>query len=153
MARFELDQLLRAEESMYKQRARDLAVNLGDSNTKYFYRLRRKRQTQAYISQIDDAEGNTYTNPSGIVTVFVDNFQYILAPSVPSQSPNLSHIIPHGYVTEEDALNLMKPVTIFEIEEVIKAANPNKAPTPDGFNAHFFKVCWPIIGKDVCASI
>ncbi|KAJ8635736.1 hypothetical protein MRB53_010003 [Persea americana] len=65
MARFELDQLLRAEESMYKQRARDLAVNLGDSNTKYFYRLRRKRQTQAYISQIDDAEGNTYTNPSG----------------------------------------------------------------------------------------
>ena len=36
MARFELDQLLRAEESMYKQRARDLAVNLGDSNTKYF---------------------------------------------------------------------------------------------------------------------
>lgn len=44
---------------MYKQRARDLAVNLEDSSTKYFYRIMRKRQTQAYISQIVDAEGNT----------------------------------------------------------------------------------------------
>ena len=47
----------------------------------------------------------------------------------------------------------MRPVTIAEIEDVVKSANPNKAPSPDGFNAHFFKVCWPIIGKDVCASI
>ena len=63
MARFELGQLLRAEESIYKQRARDLAANLGNSNTKYFYRLMRKWQTQAYISQIDDAKGNTNIDP------------------------------------------------------------------------------------------
>lgn len=66
------------------------------------------------------------------------------------QSPNLSQVTPHGVVTEEDALSLMNPVTISEIENVIKAANPNKALGPDGFNALF---CWPIIGKDVCASI
>lgn len=48
---------------------------------------------------------------------------------------------------------LLKPVTVSEIEEAIKNANPNKAPGPDGFDAHFFKVCWPIIGKDVCDSI
>ena len=41
----------------------------------------------------------------------------------------------------------MNPVTIAEIKDVIKATNPNKAPVPDGFNAHLFKVCWPIIGN------
>ncbi|KAJ8622058.1 hypothetical protein MRB53_030587 [Persea americana] len=94
MARFELDQLLRAEESMYKQRACDLAVNLGDSNTKYSK----------------------------------------------NQSPDLSHITPHGVLTDGDALALMRPVTVAEIEDVVKSANPNKAPGPDGFTAHFFKV-------------
>ena len=83
----------------------------------------------------------------------MNHFQHILAPSGPFQSPDLSHIIPHGYVTKENALNVMKPITISEIEEVIKATNPNKAPGPGGFNAHFFKVCWPIIGNDVFSSI
>ena len=67
--------------------------------------------------------------------------------------PNLSHAIPHGYVFEVSALELTKQVTVFEIEHVIKFANPNKAPGPDGFNAHFFKVFWPTIGNDVCAGI
>lgn len=52
---------------------------------------------------------------------------------VDDHCPDLSHVTPHGYVTEEDALLLMKPVTISEIEEVIKGANPNKAPGPDRF--------------------
>ena len=50
-------------------------------------------------------------------------------------------------------MSLTLPVPISEIEEVIKAENPNKAPGPDGFNAHFFKVFWPIIGNDVCEAI
>ena len=41
---------------------------------------------------------------------------------------------------------VMRPVTISEIEESIKHANPNKAPGPGGFNAHFFKVCSQLLG-------
>lgn len=128
-------------------------MNLGDSNSKYFYRLMKKRQTQSYISQITDEEGSNYTEPSGIAAAFVDHFQNILGPAITIHYPDLSHVTPHGLVTNKDALNILKPVTQSEIENVIKNANPNKAPGPDGFNAHFFKVCWPIIGKDVCAGI
>ena len=63
--------------------------------------------------------------------------------------PDLSHAIPHGYVSKVSTLELTQQVTISEIEEVIKTANPNKAPGPDGFNAHFFNVFWSIIGNDV----
>ena len=125
---------------MYKQRARELAVNLGDSNTKYFYRLMKKRQSQAYISQITDADETVYTDSSGIAAVFVSHFQNILGPDIQNQYPDLSHITPHGVLTDGDVLDLMHPVTFAEIEYVIKSANPNKAPDPNGFNAHFFKV-------------
>lgn len=50
----------------------------------------------------------------------------------------------------EDALSLSCPITQEEIEFAVKNANPNKAPGPDGFNAHFYKVCWSIIGADIC---
>lgn len=32
-------------------------------------------------------------------------------------------------------------------------ASPHRSSGPDGFNAHFFKVCWPIIGADVSTAI
>lgn len=115
LARHQLDHLSKAEESMYKQRSRDLSVNLGDGNTKYFYNLMRTRHANSFISQITDKEGNIFADREGISAVFVSHFSDILAP--------------------------------------IKNANPNKAPGPDGFNAHFFKICWPIIGNDICAGI
>lgn len=67
--------------------------------------------------------------------------------------PDLSYNPPFGFVYDEDAIGLNLPVTVSEIEEEIKASNPNKAPGPDGFNAHFFKFFWPIIGNYVCDAI
>lgn len=83
-----LDSLDMAEESMYKQRSRDLAVNLGDGNTKYLYRLMRKRQTQPFISQITDMEGTTFSDPSGAAAVFVSYFSSILGPTIEVRKPD-----------------------------------------------------------------
>ena len=152
-ARTGLDSLSLAEESMHKQRSRDLAVNLGDGNSKYFYRLLRARHAHSFISQITDAEGNTFSEPQGIAAVLVSYFSNLLGPTVDMHQPDLSYISPSNYVSDEDAESLKLPVAVSEIEEVIKASNPNKAPGPDGFNAHFFKVFWPIIGNDVCEAI
>ena len=135
-ARASLDLLYRVEESMFKQHSRDLAVNLGDGNTNYFYSLMHKRHAQSFISQIEDMEGNSFSNPSGIAAAFVCYFSSILGPKIVLQQPDLYHTAPFGYVSDMDAMSLTMPVTITEIGELIKAANPNKAPGPDGFNAH-----------------
>ncbi|KAJ8622041.1 hypothetical protein MRB53_030570 [Persea americana] len=71
---------------------------------------------------------------------------------IQDQSPDLSHITPHGVLTDGDALALMRPVTVTEIEDVVKSANPNKAPGPDGFNAHFFKEDQRVTPGSFCRS-
>lgn len=58
-----------------------------------------------------------------------------------------------GKLTCEEAQHLRRPVHMEEIIQAIQAGNPNKAPGPDGFNAHFFKLCWSIVGYDVSAAI
>lgn len=48
---------------------------------------------------------------------------------------------------------LTKLALISEIEKGINSASPHKAPRSDGFNAHFFKVCLSIVGKEVSNTI
>ena len=43
----------------------------------------------------------------------------------------------------------LSPWSIAEIKNSVRYANPHIGPSPDGFNAHFYKVCWSIIGVDV----
>ena len=40
-----------------------------------------------------------------------------------------------------------------DILRVLKGFNDFKAPGPDGFNSHFFKSAWPIIGHDIEEAI
>lgn len=60
---------------------------------------------------------------------------------------------PFAYLSTEDVNTLSKSITREEIEFAVKNVNPNKAPEPDGLNAYFYKVCWPIIGADICDVI
>ncbi|XXG82817.1 hypothetical protein AAC387_Pa10g0705 [Persea americana] len=95
----------------------------------------KKRQSQAYISQIIDADNIVYTDSSRIAAVFVSHSQQILGSDIQNQYPDLSHITPYGVLTDGDALDLMHPITFAEIEDVVKSANnPNKAPGLDNKN-------------------
>jgi len=44
-------------------------------------------------------------------------------------------------VNEEDNATLLKPFTEEEINNVIWKIEPDKAPGPDGFSIHFYKLC------------
>ncbi|KAK3189463.1 hypothetical protein Dsin_029024 [Dipteronia sinensis] len=46
-----------------------------------------------------------------------------------------------------------RDVTDDEIREVYFSLRPNKAPDLDGFNAHFFKITWDIVGEDVISAV
>ena len=56
-------------------------------------------------------------------------------------------------VNEEENGELMKPFTKEEIIDVIWSMEPDKAPGPDGFSFHFYRVCWLVIRKDLLRMI
>ncbi|KAK1279720.1 hypothetical protein QJS04_geneDACA022600 [Acorus gramineus] len=52
-----------------------------------------------------------------------------------------------------DAVDLIQPFLVEEIESAIKELPRNKAPSPDGLPGEFYQHCWPIIREDVIAAI
>jgi hypothetical protein len=63
----------------------------------------------------------------------------------------LSHV--PRRVNEEDNTSLLKPFSEDEINNVIWMMEPDKAPGPDGFSIHFYRICWDIIKADLFRMI
>eukprot|EP00253_Pinus_taeda_P002897 PITA_02897 len=56
-------------------------------------------------------------------------------------------------VNEEDNSRLLKPFTEDEISNVIRMMELDKAPGPDGFSIHFYRICWDISKADLFRMI
>jgi hypothetical protein len=52
-------------------------------------------------------------------------------------------------VTNEQNINLNKPIAKEEIGQVVQEMPNGKAPGSDGFTMEFFKVCWEVVKHDV----
>lgn len=153
-ARLKLEKLLFYEESVLKQRSRNTHIYLGDGNTRYFYGLMKKWHSQAFISQITDSKRYYILWSSCNCSGFCLSFSAIIMSSFWSQLRKIFLLPnPFGRLNVEDVAKLLQPVSIEEIEYTLKIANPHEAQDPNGFNARFFKFCWPIIGKEVSSAI
>ena len=52
-------------------------------------------------------------------------------------------------VTEEQNINLNKPIAKEEIDQVVQEMPNGKAPGPDGFTVEFFKACWEVVKHEI----
>ena len=66
---------------------------------------------------------------------------------------DLSQTRVRAILSSKDVEILCRLVLISKIEDAIRGSHPHKSSGPDGFNAHFFKVCWHIIGRDVSEAV
>lgn len=92
------------------------------------------------------------------MNVFVKHFQNVLAPGnqcvdVAGTNYDLSSTKTTGKIEADEMRKPIAHVTELETKNVIKHSNHLKSPGPDGFNAHFFKVCWSIVRRDITIAI
>ena len=125
-----LASLLLMEESMLKQNFGDKSINLGGENSRYFYGLFKNHQKNSYIDQITDNEGNSFTKFDAIFEMFISHFKKILSPPLEPLESTLTHIDTFGHLSYEDVVELMKTITIEEIEYAIQMASPNILSNP-----------------------
>ena len=64
----------------------------------------------------------------------------------PSFAEDLLENIP-SLVKGEDNKEMEKPFSETKVCNTIWGMDPDKAPGPDGFTAHFYKICWETIKK------
>ncbi|XP_077246096.1 uncharacterized protein LOC143885953 [Tasmannia lanceolata] len=138
------------EESLLRQKSRIQWLNLGDSNSKFFYSAIKSRQNRNNIRATQRADGSSATDPKEIAQIFVEFFNKALNNGKSQQKRNPS---PCRFLSPEDADSLTTPVTDEEITSAVFKANGDKAPGPDGFNASFFKKFWYVVGNDFIKAI
>ncbi|GJX87383.1 hypothetical protein Tco_0339397 [Tanacetum coccineum] len=56
-------------------------------------------------------------------------------------------------ISEDDALEMIKPISNEEIKTAFFGIEDNKAPGPDDYTLMFFKAAWGIMGGDVCRAV
>ena len=89
---------------MIKQKSRDKLINLGDENSRYFYRLLKNHQKNSYIDQITNNEGNCFTKFDAISETFISHFKKILSPPLEPLESTLTHIDTFGCLSDEDTV-------------------------------------------------
>ncbi|KAL0290490.1 UNVERIFIED_CONTAM: Transposon TX1 uncharacterized protein [Sesamum calycinum] len=56
-------------------------------------------------------------------------------------------------LSDDEARDIIRPVTIDEVKTAFFDIEEDKAPGPDGFSSGFFKAAWPVVGGEVSIAI
>lgn len=136
----------KAERSFYYQKAKCLAIRDGDRSTKFFHNLSKRNAKRNYIASLQRADGTLTGSTSEILDEFVVFYQELLGTNTMCNRLDPSVLDFGPCVQETDHVQLNAPVSEEEIRAVLFSIPDDKAPGPDGFSAHFFKVAWPTVG-------
>lgn len=151
----ELKRTYLLEEEHWRQRSRQLWLNLGDKNTGYFHASTKTRKALNKFSVLEGPDGNPIFSEEDITTTMENDFQDIFKP-IEREAGILESIINeaiHPIVSDEVNHDLIKIPEAQEIRDDMFSIHPGKAPGPDGFSTCFFQSNWHIVGRDMIQEV
>lgn len=142
--------LLTQKEIYWKQRSRVQWLREGDNNTKFFhaYASNRRRRNLIQSLKYDD---NWIHNINDITHIFTQNFRNLYV-SNNNQTFSFNNCLCNT-LDSSLQMDFCKYPDNSEIFSALKRIGPDKAPGPDGLNAHFFQKYWPNVGPSTIEII
>ncbi|XP_020250145.1 uncharacterized protein LOC109827551 [Asparagus officinalis] len=148
---YELSGWLDKEELELRQKSRQLWLQQGDRNTKFFYNAIKHRISTNNIRYIINQDGTPISSfdkmkmiaPRFYEDLFNQTSYWNVFPKVTVKK----------ILTVEAKQWLVKDINHKEIKEALFQMNPDKAPGPDGFNAYFYQHNWSMIKDDVIVAV
>ncbi|KAF7832322.1 uncharacterized protein G2W53_014655 [Senna tora] len=149
--RKQLDFYRKCEQTMWAQRAKQLWLQQGDSNSRYFHAVVNMRRKHNRISGIMNSNGTWTTNQEEIKNLSTQYFQSLFQHSATTDKTIIRQYIHNAALTtltEDQIQFLNNPFTKLEIENAVFQMEGSKSPGPDGFPAKFFQELWPTVADD-----
>jgi hypothetical protein len=137
------EELLR-EESLWKQKSRELWLTSSDLNTKFFHASTAIRRRYNSITSLKLADGSFLSDRNSIGVHFNEFFNSLYSSSNPSLDEELKSLFP-SEISDAENLSLCAIPDEPEIFQTISQLGLTKAPGPDGFTGLFYKTYWKII--------
>lgn len=113
-----------------------------DRNTKFVHKHAKQQLWRNNVNKITTSKGITLSYYTQIKEATIEHFAnlYRKQPSLDeeAQASMLEHI--HRLVSSKEIANLIKSIIVDKVWEPLDSFGPNKAPHPNGFLAHFYKV-------------
>lgn len=124
-------------ESIFRQKSKELWLDKGDRNSKFFHSSIISRRRRNKVHAIFDNEAWVH-NQADIQQYFLRNFKKVYYSKQPRCPESLGDLGFHSLTAGENDF-LMHIQDEAEIKATINALHPLKAPGPDGFPGIFFR--------------
>jgi hypothetical protein len=141
----ELEKMLLFEEVNWRQKSRALWLKEGDNNTKFFHRVANSHRRYNHVGALR-INGAMSSDPVEIKEIIVKYYDKLYTEQS-TWRPRVDGLS-FSSIDVEERLWLECD---FEVWEVVRDLNGDKAPSPDGFTMAFFQKCWVVLKQDIMA--
>lgn len=129
--------MLDQKEISRRQRSKQLWLQVGEKNTKYFHVSCNKRKRNNHIQKLKNADGDWVDWSSGLQELIKEYFQQLFTENQTQGDVVLNCI--SKTVSEQQNMELLSAVTEKEVKDAVFHMHPDKAQGPDGMTPSFFQ--------------
>lgn len=141
---------LKKKEIYWAQNSRIQWLKLGDKNTRFFHTFASIRRNKNNISSVACGEYKLEA-PSEIREAATDFYKSLFKEDAPIRP--VFQGLDFKKLSDQQASELIEPISRMEIDNAVASCNPSKSPGPDGFNFRFIKSSWEIIKNDIYSIV
>ncbi|XP_042964656.1 uncharacterized protein LOC122298876 [Carya illinoinensis] len=135
-AKEELAVWMKREETRLSQQVKLRWMETGEASAQFFKTF--VSLNKPFVQEMRCPDGTCLNSPEEIHSGAVDYFSSFLQARNPRDLPDLSNLVQHSILEEENA-NLLQLPSIQEVKEAMFSIYVDSSPGPDGFGSGFYK--------------
>lgn len=145
-------ELLKIEETLWRQRSRATWLKDRGKNTKFFHCKANQRRKVNEVKKLKDEDGVWWHGEKNIERVFLNFFTKLFSTSNPNGIDQACMVI-QKRLGDDHKRWCDQTFSIGEIGEAINQMHPLKAPGSDGIPALFYQKYWHIVGEEIQSMV